>query len=305
MRRRIMFIAALLLTCGVWVAFIFARNARNDSIQQYAQLQNQVESLEAESNELQRMIEHTRSESQKELHSTATAEYLILDLDERLYSEVYEIMKPRDIPGVMLLGRQWPGDKDCITEEEFEALLDDGWSYVLCWSEEEDWLEDAQEHLDDLELDLPEALFFPDGTFSQEAAEEAEDFSIFIHHGEEDVDSGDGAWYLDISAWNYSGVRRDTRTVVEQAENRAFEVSLSEDGDSAYAEKAFVNCMDNIEAYVEEDSLTVTGFEAALELRREEEERNAEITAQAEELIAGYQARIEEIQQEISAVYQR
>ena len=140
MRRRIMFIAALLLTCGVWVAFIFARNARNDSIQQYAQLQNQVESLEAESNELQRMIEHTRSESQKELHSTATAEYLILDLDERLYSEVYEIMKPRDIPGVMLLGRQWPGDKDCITEEEFEALLDDGWSYVLCWSEEEDWL---------------------------------------------------------------------------------------------------------------------------------------------------------------------
>ena len=63
--------------------------------------------------------------------------------------------------------------------------------------------------------------------------------------------------------------------------------------------------MDNIEAYVEEDSLTVTGFEAALELRREEEERNAEITAQAEELIAGYQARIEEIQQEISAVYQR
>ena len=147
---------------------------------QRAALQDQLDKLEEE---------HSNKES-----PYFTLSPIFTSPDEELFPKIVNILDERYWAGTMCLSEKMiPGRGDCISEDTFYELLDDGWDYCLYWDGEgslEDFLKNMQYLLRKEDIDFPTTIVFRSGSYSEDYDELLEEYDIelLVHHGEEDLD---------------------------------------------------------------------------------------------------------------------
>jgi hypothetical protein len=285
--------------------------ARQQSIEA---MQQELVPLETEVNELQEKLNNLKKESGTQSVGVATEELLVLELDTELYTGLFPLLKKYETCGVLALSEtELPGLPDKITEQQFRNLINQGWSYCLGWdgtTELSDWLEQMQEYLKELDLEMPDIVYFPSGSYSTELDAVLSEYgiTIAIHHGEEQLsimnaeDFNEEIWHPGAKTWNYSGVKMDMTALAKSGMNMVFTVSFQQE-ESLYMEENFQSMLDYIADFRENDQLMVTDFATArsakIEAEAEKASRQEKLEAEQEEL----QAEIADLESQIKEIY--
>lgn len=334
MGRKIIVVLAFLLSLGCLAAFLYSRQQQQEEIARYARLQTQAAPLEQQLSQLQKEMEQAKNEYENKAKSTGSVEVVMAELDEHLFYDAFPQMQQYGLPGVILLGKQWPDEETCISTEQLQYMLDAGWTYVLCWSNEADWLRTAKARLQELGLEMPAAVYFPAGEYSDGRRDALkEQFSIFLHHGETGkpmvVTKAQGdTWELGVGLWDYDSNAVDIRSVGDKGTNRVYEVTFTiprEEYDdeeeeeeptedvtekrragmrtSLYDYEIFDPFLGTLSSCVNDDKLVVTSLEQAWELRKAATGRSTEMSAELEQLMADYEAQMRDLEAQIDAIY--
>lgn len=115
---------------------------------------------------------------------------LLLERPDQSMIELAEQLKERGATAVVALSHSaYPGAEGCISREEFDDLLEQGWRCCLYWDGKTDLpeaVESARPVFEALGQPLPTALYVANGgyyTYKDDQILEA-GFTIVVHHGE-------------------------------------------------------------------------------------------------------------------------
>lgn len=229
-------LVALLLGTGVYflrkVEKADKRNMR-DLYTEVEPLQRQREALEAKRNELE--LDYAI-----QMRDVGTVQLLIRDMDEKIYTEVYPLMRDRGIVGVLGINtRQLPGLYNKLTTDQFNRLMMDGWGSCLVYERTpnfQNWYTSISNWLTRDNLPVPTAIFFPEGTYDSSLDQKLIEKGIRTvilpaENGRSStVTSLDGdLWFTGAMPWNYTGVATDTELLARtNGANLTFTMSLND-----------------------------------------------------------------------------
>ena len=307
-----------------------------------AELNEEAEPLERERENLWRELSSLQRDAEREPLPPAAEQLLVTELDEDLYTRLYPLMRDRDLHGILALSReQLPGQEGKISFEEFNELLEKGWTLCLSFpgGDFDDWYDAMSDWLEDLSLPRPEAVYFPEWdptlvdklrTYGFTIAIQQESEQIQLEGDEEaalilyvrpwnDEDDEGAARILYARPWNDEGDEGEVRIlyarpwnyedVVSFVDNLAakggtavFTVSFSE-GPDAFDETGFVNMLDYVGKYIQRGRYYFTDFAEGMALQEDTEfdEDRAEAAYRRE--LERIQAEIDDLDQRIHAIY--
>lgn len=278
-------------------------------------LADEVQPLDQKRQELQSELTLLEKEYEARMEGVSMEELLITELDAILYTDMYPLTQEYQVTGVLALSQeQFPDQEGKISREQFNELINNGWSYCLSWSGEGDlsvWLTGMQEQLKAAGLAMPEVLYFQSGAYSMEADSIIQGFgiSIAVHHGEEDLpyiitESEEGIWHPGSYPWNTSGIRDVIDGLVNDGGNLAFTVSFNQEKD-IYKDQSFRIMLEYIADYRANEQLLVTDFLNARSCMQNAENGNVELKTELETKKAEIQLQIEELKQQIEEIYSK
>ena len=296
-------------------------------------LQRQREVLEAELNSLE--LNYALM-----MRDVSTVQMLFRELDSTLFSDVYPLMRDRGITGVLgISGYELPNMMGKISADEYKRLLMDHWGSCLVYNSDEDldyWIPEIKGYLNWRGIDLPKAIYFMNGKYSEEYDE------LLLSHGITTVivDSSDGhsdtvtdvnsdIWHTSAMPWNYTGVASDTELLaVTDGGNMSFTISFRNLWD-AYEEEGFVKVLDTLQEYLvtddpleerEKDSenkqdgseddlekplLRVLEYDAARMKHVQAKEQNTVLDNEFHSRQAELEAQIAELDEQIREIYEK
>ena len=311
-------ILVLLLTATLLIALVVVelqdreeKGKRSEVLERAAPLEQQRDALVLRRDQRQR-------EYYDEVRVQATEQILFLELDERLYSEVFPLMREQELTGVLGLSQQeFPDAEGRISRAQMDEMLSAGWELCLVCGEDDfaAWDREMTERLALAGIPKPRAVYFRENAFHISDKEEILrcGYTVAVHHGEDRLEmlNGDASaelWLVGAHPWNYIGITNDLAKLVSRGSELCFTVSFSE-GREAYSPESFAGMMEYIGVYREKGSLTVTGFLAARDLHdparngaNEAEERWLQEREELNEQIRILEEQIQEIYREWSEV---
>ena len=322
MVKRILVLAlALALLAAV---FLYIRNTERAEQMQMQQMYQKIEPLQAEQQSLKWELEKLDTEYENRSRDFSTLQIMFREMPEKLYSEVYPLMRDRGIRGVFCLSMdKYPGTGINISAVQYQRMINDGWGICYYYDSELEldyWLTNLESWLERDGLGIPTSIYFPQGYSS--AVDE-----ILANHGItivvenvdevscEEVKESGPLWISGAMIWNYTGVIGDLEKLAQaDGGNLVLRVSFTE-SDDGYQRLSFINCLNELQGLSVEqkqeneenasisDGLMLLNLDAARDwhrhvnddLQEQEEEYNAR-RAEIEE-------RLEEIAEEISSIY--
>ena len=217
----LLLVAALLV--GV---FLYVRNTENADSQKMEELYDRVEPLQQQKDELLKQKEKLTDDLTKDSRDPSTVQFLFRELDSELYTDVYPLMRERNIVGVLGVSGdlyEYPDGSYKITSEQFLRLLRDGWSACYMYSHTYDLEKKIKTNETILtsrsltKLPPATAIYFSDaGDYVPEQMD-----PILKAHGIDTVilDADDGRslavtevgdiWVTGAMPWSYTGVSND------------------------------------------------------------------------------------------------
>ena len=299
---RIALIAAAVVLAGGLVFFFWMEERRSQERQAaYVEMERELRPLEQDAYQLKRELDELKAEHKDEAQGMGSVVILFSNLDETIYKEIYPQMKNYGLTGVLTLSEQnFPGQKGCLSMEEFQELISAGWDCSLRWegssADPEEWLETMEGKTESAGIPLPETIYFPAETYDDEMdrflAEQG--FLAAVHHGEKGgslitTASSDGLWHTGAVMWNQSSGRVILGEVISEKGNLVFTVG-SDGKEEQYEEAAYKNMLSLIRQYSEADSLKAVGLLEAREYRQQLEELKTD---------SGYEKQKKELEEQI------
>lgn len=302
---KIALIAAAVVLAGGLVFFFWMEERKNQERQAaYVEMERELRPFEQDVYQLKRELDELKAEHKDEAQGMGSVVILFSNLDERIYKEIYPQMKNYGLTGVLTLSeKNFPGQKGCLSMEEFQELLSAGWECSLRWEDSsgnpEEWLETMGELAESAGIALPKTVYFPAETYDDKADSflSEQGFLAAVHHGERGgalitTDAADGLWYTGAVMWNQSSGRIILGEVISEKGNLVFTVG-SDGQEEEYEKTAFQNMLSLIRQYGEADSLKAAGLLEAREYRQQlekvktdsgYEKQKAELEEQIQEL---------------------
>ena len=163
--------------------------------------------LEVKKEKLEKELSELNREYQNFTMPKATTQFLFAELDPKLYSACYPLMKKMGYTGTLILSStQLPGMEGCISTEQFQELVNDGWDVCVQWDDGQSvsrWWPKLQAELTKLKIKVGKAVYFPKGTYRTELDKNIQQmgFSIAICE-KEDQESPlqsqyeEGVWHI-------------------------------------------------------------------------------------------------------------
>lgn len=270
-------------------------------IVQKQQLKNELDQLEEDYQILKKGI--------------ATAEIIISEINEELFIDLYPLAQEYQITGVVALSREMLlSDGSSNMQEQFDEMLENGWSYCLSWDgngEFSVWLEEMEQLLSSRNMAIPEVVYFEPGSYFAGADKWLMErgFSVAVHHGEEELpliltEPEDGIWHPGCRSWNDTGIRTTVEGFISTGGNLTFSVGFTE-GKDIYEHESFQIMLDFIESYRNDGRLMITDFSTARTICEEEAKEGSLQEAQWLDEKAKLQAQIEEMEERIEEIYGR
>lgn len=241
-----------LLAAGVW----YLRRVEQTDQENMRDLYTKVEPLQRERETLAAEREKLEVDYALQMRDAGTVELLFREMDKKIFSDVYPLMRDRGIVGVLGLNpKEYPGQMSKLTLEQYSRLLMDGWGCCYLYESGQDlstWLTASNTLLEHDKLTFPTAIFFPDNSYDPAMDATLTEFGIrTVIVSTEDGHSatvnpvGEGFWFTGAMPWNYTGVNRDTELLARtNGANLVFTISFSSLWD-AYERDAFTKVLEN------------------------------------------------------------
>ncbi len=131
--------------------------------------------VEENQNALEENLEELKAEYAKVENSIVPAvDFFVTDLDESMYTTLYPLMSEYGFRGKMVLThKQFPDGEGKITLEQFQELLDAGWTYCIGWDSDTDLadrIDTMQIRMERYELAMPDTIFDRDRLYTNDMA---------------------------------------------------------------------------------------------------------------------------------------
>ena len=301
-------VAALLLT-ALAVVEIHDRQVKRER----AELMAQAAPLEQERDALIAQRDRAEREFREANAVPATEQLLFLELDPLIYTDLFPLLRERQIPGVLALyPGNLPDDPGCMSRAAFDELVAAGWELCLYCEGTEDfprWDQEMTELLAQAGIPKPRSVYFPEDAFRRSQAGEilACGYTVAIHHGEGGApliadEAGEELWLTGAHPWNYTGVREEIQEVVRLGGQHCFTVRFSA-GREEYLPNGFLNMLEFVEPYRQNGALLVTGLQAARDRHDPEKNGLAAARAEWERQDEIYAAEIRRLNGELEEIY--
>ncbi len=287
--------------------------AEKPKTQRQEEIRSRVAPLEQERDRLIAKRDAMQQSFILQTNHPATEHLIFLELDSRIYSEIFPKLQKIDAVGTLGLSPgNFPGDRGMLTREEFNELLEAGWDTCLICGETGDfasWDRDMTQRLEQAGLDKPGTVYFARECFDPAQREEILGcgYRIAVHHGEGGSsligkDTPDELWMTGAHAWNYEGVKIDIQELVRFRGDTCFTLSFSKGAD-VYGKGAFTSMLDYVLPYLRDGSLILTGFAEARELHSIAIDGTGMTQEQWEEERAEIEKQISELNEQIQELY--
>ncbi len=233
----LLLILAILVAGGLYI--LNTERADNDRMKN---LYAEVEPLERQRAELISERNSLESEYALKFRDYATIEILFTALDAQIISDVYPVMRDRDVVGVLGFSyKEFPTYYNKLTPDDCLRLIGDGWGTCLLyeqgWGSFTSWYEGICRSLASYNIPAPTAVYFS----SESNYTEMMDAEL-ISCGIKTVitNSADGRsntvtdvtgalWHTGAMPWNYTGSATDTELLGRtDGANLCFTMKLSE-----------------------------------------------------------------------------
>ena len=253
---------------------------------------------------------------------------LFLGVESEIYTRVYPVITEisSDVKGTLCLTVDaMPGDEGCISLEELDILLINGWSLALLFGgsgEEElqSFLTETRQRLAELEMQIPDTLAFKRGSYSPslDSLIVAEGFAHVIHNSEEQTPyidkTVDGELFRPGAVgWRAEGMQRYFMAdlmafggcacfTIDLNSERA-ETNLDMNNDALVT--SFNSMIMAIDGWIQEGGCTAKDVAFGLNLRKNYMETSKIIGERAREFRAEIQAQLDQIEIEITTIQKK
>lgn len=237
----------------------------------------------------------------------ATVQIVFTELDTRVYDVCYNLMKQREFIGVLALSdNELPGESGCMSNEQFNELINAGWSTCILLDDYVDVsskLQSFTEKLNEMGIEVPSVLFISDGLNSFESKFESHEYDIVIYEGSNNssviqTSIGTKIWYLGAVGLRSSYAKRLLTEAVEYRGNIAFLVGYSQKT-QMYSPDYFITMLDELETHSGNGDLIICSPTKAKEHYIDRK------SSKSQEEIEQYNSRKAEIEAEIDIVKQK
>ena len=288
--------------------FVFKTYKQNllkeESYNSYVQ---KVTPLYDQLNKLEKELSNLEQEFSSAVVPKATAQIVFTELDERVYDVCYNLMKQRHFTGVLVLSNdQLPGESGCMSKEQFQELIEAGWTTCISIDDYVDVSADLPafiEKLNENNIEVPNVLFISKGLNSFESRFESDEFSIVVYEGSNNssviqTSIGTKTWYLGAVGLRSSYAKRLLTEAVDYRGNLAFLVGYSQKS-QMYNADYFINMLDELETHLKNGNLIVCSPTEA------KEHYIARKSSKTQEEIEQYNSQKKEIEKEIDIIKQK
>lgn len=340
-------ILLILVVAALMVGVYYVRQADQTQQNQISSLYTEVEPLQ----KLRTTLIEERSkyveDFQASLRDPSTIQILFREMDEHIFDEVYPVMRENGVTGVLGISTQeFPDRHHKLTMEQFNRLTMDGWGTCLLFDVDystrpESWLNSIQHRLDRNSIDMPSAIYFPDGGYNPDTMDElllSFGITTVVQNAEDGrsnvVTRVGKIWRTGAMPWNYTGIGSDVeRLAVTDRGNICFTISINNLWD-AFEEKSFAELLNSWTNFLvgepdeqtvastpspsptssavgqgeelqNEPQLRVTTFEKARAAHRKAEAGLTKLIEEHDAGVAEYDRQIEELDNQISEVYNK
>ena len=233
--------------------------------------------LDVEWNRIQQEIDDLEEEYSLKMEGTGTAEVLFTHPDARVYEEAYPIMEEYGYTGVLAVSeQQFPGTEGNMSLEQFQELIQAGWSTCIVWSGDDmyTWLGALALKMQETGVPGSSVMYFPSETYLKEYDEIllAHGFAAAVHHGEAgemDTAAGEGGiWHPAAVGLQGETPKYRLDDAVKNKANIVYTVGWQQE-DEMYNEKMFRSMLSYFKQYQEESGLQVMDIAGAGEYRQQ------------------------------------
>ena len=255
-----LFLVILLLAGGLF----YLRRVDQQDKARMQELYSTVEPLQRQRESLAAERDGLELDYALQMRDVGTVEILFRELDKRIFTDVYPLMRDRGITGVLgICVQQYPETPGKMKLEQYQRLIMDGWGSCYIYENPADpelWFEQMEQLFDRDLLPAPAAIFFPDNSYdsSMDALLLRHGIRIVIHSAEDGhsatvTELGGELWHTSAMPWNYTGVNSDTALLGRtDGANLAFTVGFQNLWD-AYEQVAFVKTLDTLASMLPAD----------------------------------------------------
>lgn len=292
----------------------------------YQEMSVETNALSSEIKDLQQQIDELETEASAILAGTATAQFLATDLSTECYQTVLSPLAAYGYPiGLALSLTELPGAEGCLTLEEAQGLVSQGWYYCYAYDEAEAaalldgqttaetltdeeasealslWLSAVTAAAEERELTLSGVVYFPSGTFRESFAEtlKAQGIQTVLHNGE--LGAGlltaseeDGLWYAGVVWWRGNEILASKLYTIASRGGEL--VTLVGIPDTSTKLESW---MQQFEERISSYNIAVTDFTGMIETQTANASIAADAAAEQEAQIAELEAQIEELNAQI------
>lgn len=233
--------------------------------------------LDVDWNRIQQEIDDLEEEYSLKMEGTGTAEVLFTHPDARVYEEAYPIMEEYGYTGVLAVSeQQFPGTEGNMSLEQFQELIQAGWSTCIVWSGDDmyTWLGALALKMQETGVPGSSVMYFPSETYLKEYDEIllAHGFAAAVHHGEAgemDTAAGEGGiWHPAAVGLQGETPKYRLDDAVKNKANIVYTVGWQQE-DEMYNEKMFRSMLSYFKQYQEESGLQVMDIAGAGEYRQQ------------------------------------
>lgn len=260
----------LILVVAILIAGgLYLRQVEHADQENMRDLYSMVEPLQRERESLAKERDQLETDYALEMRDVGTIELLFRELDRRIFSDVYPLMRDRGIIGVLgISSEEYPGGQSKLSLEQYNRLLMDGWGSCFLYdrkpSEFGEWYNNLAHHLEHDKLPVPTTVFFlGNSNYDSEMDEVLVDCGIRTivfstedgHSSTVSTVSDKVLWPTGAMPWNYTGVNRDTELLARtDGANLVFTVGFKNLWD-AFEQAPFIEVLDNWSTMLKEDEI--------------------------------------------------
>ena len=304
-------IVVLLICLGI---FLRTENQkRQEETAKYNELDSRIRPLNVKKSRLTLQLEKLQEDYEAGRKPKATSQVIFTELDPKVYEICYPLLKERRFTGVLSLSQtEFPGVKDCMTQEQFDELIKAGWTVCVTRNNQkalDKWWPDLKYGIQQIGLEVPKTIYCPKGTYRADLDQELREagFDIVVHHEEAgraliQTQYEETLWHL--GALGLMGGATKTRfdEAIKAKGNIIYLVGFDRE-DEKYEERAFTVMLDYFQSYSEDNDLVVGSMEDARnhyysrlqEVSAEEERVYLEKKAELDAQLADIEAQLEKL----------
>lgn len=164
--------AMVLCLGGVFIHHRAERKANEEKLLEYRNspvvIEENQDAIRAELEELKQKYEEVKKSI------LPTMDFFVTDLDESMYWNLYPLMNEFGFKGKLVLThKQFPDLDGKISKEQFNEMLNAGWSYCIGWDSDTDLadrIDSIRPRLEEYSLAMPDTIFDRDRLYTEDMA---------------------------------------------------------------------------------------------------------------------------------------